>query len=361
VHGGTIAAPEPEVTVMSLLKTLGAALSALALSGLALADKSPTEDVAGSADHPLIQRFTGSLLVGYHQQDWAARRLPSADGVVKKNSGQFVNPLELEGKVTRLFYLAPLGKSPLEVFRNHQQALKAAGFQPRYVCDSSDPEACAAAYFALDKNQRGRGMGWAKGSLVGAVPGREKSSWSLDMGLSFLEGRMLSGSLKRGGQETHVLLYTSAAANEYTRRAATYIEIVEPKPMETGQVTVDANALGLGLEQEGKATLHGLQFDTGKALIKPESQPQLDQMVALLKAQPALKVFIVGHTDNEGSFDANLTLSQARAQAVVAALGQAGVDPKRLAARGVANLAPVAPNTNAEGRARNRRVELVLQ
>ncbi|MFX8024096.1 OmpA family protein, partial [Acinetobacter baumannii] len=97
-------------------------------------------------------------------------------------------------------------------------------------------------------------------------------------------------------------------------------EIVEPKAMPTGQVTVDAKAIGQGLAAEGRVALTGLFFDTGKAELKPESKPQLDAMAELLKAQPALKAWIVGHTDNVGGFDANEKLSLARAQAVVAAL-----------------------------------------
>jgi outer membrane protein OmpA-like peptidoglycan-associated protein len=108
--------------------------------------------------------------------------------------------------------------------------------------------------------------------------------------------------------------------------------------------------------------LYGIYFDTGKAELKPESRPQLDEMGKLLQAQPALKVYIVGHTDNQGSLEANLQLSQQRAQAVVAALaGTYKIDAKRLQARGVANLAPLAGNGNDAGRARNRRVELVAQ
>ena len=84
-------------------------------------------------------------------------------------------------------------------------------------------------------------------------------------------------------------------------------------------------------------------------------------MARLLRSQPALKVFIVGHTDNAGGFDANLALSAARAQAVVAALSRAGINPQRLAAKGLANLAPVASNAEEAGRTRNRRVEMVLQ
>ena len=115
------------------------------------------------------------------------------------------------------------------------------------------------------------------------------------------------------------------------------------------------------MQADGKIALYGIYFDTGKAVLKPESQAQVDQMVALLKAQPTLKVYLVGHTDSEGALDANLALSQQRAQAVVDALVRAKVDAKRLNARGVANLAPVASNAADAGRARNRRVELVLQ
>jgi outer membrane protein OmpA-like peptidoglycan-associated protein len=102
-------------------------------------------------------------------------------------------------------------------------------------------------------------------------------------------------------------------------------------------------------------------FDTGKTELKPDSNAQLDQMAAVLKAQPALKVFIVGHTDNVGGLDANLKLSQGRAQAVVAALTQRGIAASRLLAHGNANYAPVASNAGEDGRARNRRVEMVLQ
>jgi outer membrane protein OmpA-like peptidoglycan-associated protein len=85
-------------------------------------------------------------------------------------------------------------------------------------------------------------------------------------------------------------------------------------------------------------------------------------MAELLRSQATLRVHIVGHTDNVGSFEANLALSQERAQAVVAALvSDYRIDAKRLAARGVASLSPVASNLTDEGKAKNRRVELVQQ
>ncbi len=334
-------------------------LLGLTLVALAAHAAVPKADVPGGRDHPVLQRFAGSVLVGYAQQDWDQRQFPDARGAAKDDN-RFANPVSLEGKVTRLFYLAPQGKSPLEVFRNHQQALMAAGFKTTWTCET-EAQGCARAYFALDGYERAKGMRWAEGNLPGVDAEYRDSSWNLEMSLSFEQGRMLVGSLSQGGRTLQMLLYTSAAENVHTGRAATYIEIVEPKAMPTGQVTVDAKALGQGLASEGRIALYGLQFDTGKTEIKPESGAQLDQMVSALKAQPALKVLIVGHTDNVGAVDANLTLSQGRAQAVVAALVQRGIAAGRLQARGVANFSPLASNAAEDGRARNRRVEMVLQ
>jgi outer membrane protein OmpA-like peptidoglycan-associated protein len=101
---------------------------------------------------------------------------------------------------------------------------------------------------------------------------------------------------------------------------------------------------------------------TSFSVLKPESDPQLAEMAKLLAAQPNLQVFIVGHTDNQGAFDANLKLSTDRATAVRDALvGRFNVATARVTPYGVASVAPVASNVNEAGRARNRRVELVAR
>lgn len=345
---------------MTLTRTALAFFTSLTLATAAQAD-APKADVGGSADHATLKRFTGSLLVGYAQQDWDARSFPDAGGM-HKSEDQFARPVSIEGKVSRYFYLAPLGKGPLEVFRNYQQALAAAGFKTSWACEN-EAQGCTKAYFALDKYERMKGMRWAEGDLPGIDNEFRGSSWPLASAISNEQGRMLVGTLSSGGRTLNVLLYTSLAENTHTGRAATYIEIVEPKAMPTGQVTVNAKAIAAGLQAEGRIALTGLLFDTGKTELKPESKPQLDAMAELLKAQPALKAWIVGHTDNMGAFDANEKLSLARAQAVVAALTAAPykLDAKRLAAKGLASLAPVAGNGDDAGRGKNRRVELVAQ
>jgi OOP family OmpA-OmpF porin len=342
---------------------LPAALLTLALTTPAARamEGMPTADVKGGTDHPVISRFTGSLLVGYGQQDWAATVLPGAGGVSKTERNKFADPLQVEGKITRLFYVSPEGKTPLEVFRNQQQALTSAGFKPRFLCEVKD--CLDPAYFAIKEIDRGKSMDWAKGYLVGVKGGGSwvGARWGMPMSITWNEGHILAGTLSRGGTTLQILVFTSQAENEYTNRAASYIEIVEPKAMPTGQVTVDAKAIASGLQAEGKVTLSGILFDTGKTELKPDSNAQLDQMVAVLKAQPAARVFIVGHTDNVGPVDANVKLSQGRAQAVVAALTQRGIAANRLAAHGNAGYAPVASNAAEDGRAKNRRVEMVLQ
>ncbi len=330
------------------------AVSMLWLSCAPQAATAPAQvDVKGGRDHPLVQRFDGSWMIGYKASEWEQARFPTGMAV---KDGKWVEAASVEGRVTKAIYVAPAGKSPLEIFRNYEQALVAAGFQRRFSCESQ----CGPLYAVMrGGNRYAAGMTWANGSVVS--PGG--SRYSLDESVvSDEQGRFWYGTLARNGQEVHVLVYTGVAGNETTNMAATYLQVVEPKAMPTGQVKVDANALDQGLKTNGKIALYGLFFDTGKADIKPESKEQLAEMAQLLQTQPALRVYIVGHTDNQGALDSNMTLSQQRAAAVVNALVVGyKVDGKRMVGRGVGSLAPLASNASDEGRSRNRRVELVLQ
>ena len=125
-------------------------------------------------------------------------------------------------------------------------------------------------------------------------------------------------------------------------------------------VVVSADQIGKSLADTGKVVFYGIYFDTDKAVIKPESKPTLDEIAKLLTGQPKLNVVIVGHTDSQGAYDYNMTLSRQRAEAVAAALAQNyRVARNRLRTAGVGYLAPVGSNASEDGRALNRRVELV--
>jgi OmpA-OmpF porin, OOP family len=111
----------------------------------------------------------------------------------------------------------------------------------------------------------------------------------------------------------------------------------------------------------GHAVVNGILFDTGKAEIKPESAPALQEVIKLLQQDAKLKLYVVGHTDNVGALAGNIELSQRRAAAVVQALTAQGVAAGRLQAYGAGPYSPLASNDSDDGRTLNRRVELVKQ
>lgn len=139
------------------------------------------------------------------------------------------------------------------------------------------------------------------------------------------------------------------------------LTIVEKAGM-AQEVVASAEAFKTGLGASGHVEVPGIFFDSGKSILKPESSAAVAEIAKLLQADPDLKVFVVGHTDSVASVDLNLKLSQARAESVVQALiSQHGIAAARLRSYGAGPFAPVASNDNEDGRAKNRRVELVKQ
>ena len=139
------------------------------------------------------------------------------------------------------------------------------------------------------------------------------------------------------------------------------LDIIEKQAMEQ-QVVADADALLADLNRVGHTVLRGILVDTDKAVIKPESRAALAEIAALLKRDPGIEAFVVGHTDMSGSVEHNLELSSRRAAAVVDALvADYGISDDRLTPHGVGPFAPVASNANEAGRELNRRVELVVR
>jgi outer membrane protein OmpA-like peptidoglycan-associated protein len=133
------------------------------------------------------------------------------------------------------------------------------------------------------------------------------------------------------------------------------VVILEMEDM-TQEVTADA--MYNALSKDGFIALY-INFDTGKSNIKPESMGIIEQIAAVLKAHPELKVSIEGHTDNVGTPQSNKTLSQQRARSVVNAVAQRGIAADRMTAVGWGQEKPIADNRSEEGKAKNRRVEVV--
>ena len=133
------------------------------------------------------------------------------------------------------------------------------------------------------------------------------------------------------------------------------LTIVEQKAMEQ---EITANDMWQALQKDGFMSLY-INFDTNKATIKPESAGIIDQIVELMKSQPSLKLSIEGHTDSQGTPESNKTLSLNRAQAVIKTVSEKGISASRMSAVGWGQEKPVADNRTEEGRAKNRRVEIV--
>lgn len=173
--------------------------------------------------------------------------------------------------------------------------------------------------------------------------------------VQYEDGYNLHMNLEKGGKVTWVHV------SPWNGGQGISLHIVEEKAMEQ-YVVADADALAKEIGLTGKVAVYGIHFDTGKAVVKPDSKPALDEIVKLLKQDSDLKIYVVGHTDSVGQFDANMSLSRSRAEAVVNVLiKQYGIDAGRLKAHGVGPLVPASTNRSEDGRAVNRRVELVEQ
>jgi OmpA-OmpF porin, OOP family len=169
--------------------------------------------------------------------------------------------------------------------------------------------------------------------------------------------------LPASGAHVSVLTYTlkdDLYCKAFHNLTIAVVDIVEVKAREQKMVTVKAEEMAIKISTTGSIALYGIYFDFNKAEIKPESGLTLEQIAKLLRDDSALKLLVVGHTDNVGSFSFNIDMSQRRANAVVNALViRYGIDKNRLMPVGVSFANPVASNKTEEGRARNRRVALV--
>lgn len=320
---------------------------------LAFAADMPKDDtVKGAKDHPLLSRYAGSRLTGYVFKDFEEVDLVAGKQISNKDNKDVFEKIQtLEGKYTRIIYAYPKERSPVEVMRNYQTAIQKAGLNTIFNCEKV---ACGERFGGIMLDRVGANGFHGEG---------DTDYWAAPFNYGRVEPRYILATGKRtDGSVVYVGVYVVAPTAG--KLGGVYLEIVEPKAMETDRVSVNLSSedMSKGLASEGKVALYGLYFDTDKADIKAESKPQLAQMAELLQKDASLKVYIVGHTDNQGQLSRNVTLSQQRADAVVKALvADYKINAVRMVAKGVASFSPVASNDSDAGKAKNRRVELVKQ
>nr|WP_315234513.1 OmpA family protein [uncultured Albidiferax sp.] len=197
--------------------------------------------------------------------------------------------------------------------------------------------ACTVAALALggcanmSETQKGTGIGAGIGAVAGALIGGNKTGAAVGGAVGALGGYVWSKHMQD----------KKAAMEQAT--AGTGVAVTQ---------TAD-NQLKLNIPSD-------ISFDTGRADIKPNLRPILDQFANGLQNQPNTEVRIIGHTDNTGSDAINNPLSLRRAESARDYLSARGVDSRRVAVAGRGEYEPIADNSSDAGRARNRRVEIYL-
>lgn len=313
------------------------------------------QDMPGAKDYPGVKRFANSSIVGYEvrnfdEVEFQTSTFKSYD--LKARQRRYDQPpLQLEGRLIRYWYEAPGEVRSPELFRNYTNELAASGFKTLYD-STKDPNAGQWTNFLATFSDTG---------------GKDfiKNQRSPMVFVAAAQKTVRTGTFQKDGVTVRLVVVDWPKDDKvYKASQGAYIavDVLETKAMEQNMVVVSASEIGKLLTTNGKIAIYGIYFDTAKADIKPDSKPSLDQIAEFLEAQPDVKLHVVGHTDSVGKFDSNLALSRRRAEAVTAALVKTyGIAGSRLTSNGVASLAPVASNASDEGRAKNRRVELVLQ
>jgi outer membrane protein OmpA-like peptidoglycan-associated protein len=253
------------------------------------------QDAESCKDSPLLTRMQGCTIADCSMSDFDAAELQTSLSKDPRTT-------HLEGKIEKIHYSCA-GKSALQVRRNAEQALKAAGY--------------AVDFTGYDLPQH-------------YVTAHKGAQW------------------------------VAVVASEMTGDSDYNVTTVLTEAMHQ-EMTSDASAWAAEINQTGHAAVYGIEFDTGMATLKPESEKVLANVLSLLQAQQDWNMKVEGHTDSTGTKAGNLTLSQQRAAAVVAWLTQKGISRTRLTAAGLGDTKPIADNGTDQGRARNRRVELVKQ
>lgn len=348
---------------------------ALGLSGLLMLltpiEKAtvPTADKKGSKDNALLKRYEGSFIVAYEQKAFTDFTLPLSKlepvpgkkDSMNNNYYEPKNKKPLEGPYTRLVYLAPAGRSPLEVLRNYQEEIKGKGGKILFECKG---EECGGH---ATRNSTGGGGDMSLAMYLfpkSRITEAYANTGYCTSSEPIKDQRYTTASLPDNAHAS-VFTYTIVSPSDpscspINDRTVAVVEIVEGKGREQKMVSVSSGEMAQAISSGGRVALYGIYFDFNKADVKTESDPTLEQVAKLLKENASLKLLVVGHTDNVGSFPSNMDLSQRRAAAVVSALGtRFGVAKDRLTPLGVSYASPVASNKAEEGRAKNRRVELV--
>lgn len=317
-------------------------IGAMLISSPAFAQK--TEDIKGSLDYPTISRFEGAIIEYYKETKWGSYKLPvSEKGIIDWNK-----PKALEGKVTRIQYTVSNDNNSEFVLHNYKSGFMKSGYEVLIAIANEElgvsgrPHQWTEMYYVSGGYYNG--IGNQKFGL-----GFQWPIWNNNQCFIVARGH-------ENDKDIYAIIYAIVDKN-YTLITQ---DVIEVEAVETGLVSVDN--ISNDITMKGHIAIYGIHFETGKSILKPESTEALKTIADYINANSNKGFFIVGHTDNTGEFSANMNLSEDRAKSVVTELTtKYNVKAEQLTAYGVSSLVPVTSNMTAEGKAKNRRVEIVEQ
>jgi len=253
----------------------------------------------------------------------------------------------MEGYIRRLWFKAPEGRSPYEVIRNYESALENIDgqvlFQTRDPQEIEIDEMYFSEYYNITRQDRGLAT-----NVFSFTYFPEELT-------EYMVARVTVDQT-----ENYIIVASGKGHWAASEDNVTYFEVVtlELEAMEMDMVTMEY--LEEGIDVDGRVAIYGIYFDTGEARIKAESEEALATISEFLLDNSDKSYLVVGHTDYVGSYDLNLSLSEARAEAVVTKLvSDYGISQEQLISVGIGPAAPVMSNRTEEGRSMNRRVEIV--
>ncbi len=303
-----------------------------------------------------MPRYEGSTILLQSSQKFGELGL-QIGGLSTPNSSDPKEVRKVEGRTHRSTYvllnLPAAKRSTLEIARNYEMAFKEIGFSTIWSGGQAElrngPPTQYYGVPELDKQLMTTGV-------------KDRRYFCME------KAGLFAAVFVAARSWDHVIM-DSSDANPWKQKVTIpegavliQVDYVDTRPMEEKMVMVSAAEMQKSISTSGKVALYGIYFDFNKADIKAESAPTLTEMATLLKNEPNLKVLVVGHTDNVGTFEFNEDLSKRRARAVVEELAaHYGIDAARLTPLGASFMAPVTTNSTEEGRALNRRVELVAR
>lgn len=299
-------------------------------------------DKSGCEDHPVITRYPGAVTEYCDTKNHSEFAVATGPETGYRTISEWTN---VAGKQTRIYYSLKGDKIVSEVYQNYLTALKKSEFN-----------------LLANKMHQERNVSTDVGGNTWLNTFYKSNPFPSNVGIKINMGSgSLGGTFYIAAKKGNV--YIAVSGKRYSdNETVVLLDVIETEEMEDNLITVNADFIADKLFKEGKIALQGILFDHNKATIKDESKPLLEEIAKFLKANPAVVIFVVGHTDMTGEVQYNIDLSNQRAKAVIDYLiNNYQIAGSRLSPYGVGPLSPVDNNTSESGKANNRRVELVLK